>query len=162
MDARSPEAILFSELALEVFRLNRLLLDAGDELTAPVGLSSARWQVLGVVEHGPIPAAHIARIMGLTRQAVQRTADSLEAEGLIAYRPNPHHRRAHLLTLTPKGREALDYVQQRHAEWANRLGDNFSSESLQDALAALRQMRETLDPDGLTPEEQNLHETQPS
>lgn len=104
MGMLSTESTLFSELVIEVFRLNRLLLDAGDTLAGPAGLTSARWQVLGVVEHGPVPAANIARIMGLTRQAVQRTADSLEADGLIAYRPNPHHRRAQLLTLTSRAR----------------------------------------------------------
>jgi DNA-binding MarR family transcriptional regulator len=109
--------------------------------------------------HGPIPAAHIARIMGLTRQAVQRTADTLEAEGLIAYRPNPHHRRAQLLTLTDKGRAALDYVQERHAEWANRLSEGVDPERLGAALETLRLMRERLDPGGLTPEEEALHET---
>lgn len=156
------QAPLLSELILEVFRLNRLFLDAGDELTAPVGLSSARWQVLGVVEHGPVPVANIARIMGLTRQAVQRTADSLEAEGLIAFRPNPHHRRAQLLTLTPEGRTALDYVQERHAEWANRLSEGYSPESLTSALAVLRQLREDLDPGELMPEKDKNNETQPS
>jgi DNA-binding MarR family transcriptional regulator len=160
MGGPNPKAALLSEIVLEVFRLNRLLLDAGDEMAAPAGLSSARWQVLGVVEHGPIPAASVARIMGLTRQGVQRTADSLEADGLIAYRPNPHHRRARLLTLTPKGREALDYVQQRHAEWANGLAQGHSPDALRAALALLRRVRDDLAPDGLTPGEETLHETQ--
>ena len=69
---------LFTEIVLEVFRLNRLLLDAGDELTAPVGLTSARWQVLGIVEHGPASVAQVARAMGLARQSVQETANGLE------------------------------------------------------------------------------------
>jgi Transcriptional regulators len=157
----SPGGRLLSELILEVFRVNRLLLDAGDELAAPAGLSSARWQVLGVVEHGPITAASVARIMGLTRQAVQRTADGLEADGLIAYRPNPHHRRAQLLTLTAKGREALDTVQERHAEWANRLAESYSPEALQAVLATLRRVRDDLNPGGITREEEGLHGSQP-
>lgn len=162
MDSLRPEAIQFSLLILEIFRLNRLLLDAGDELGAPVGLSSARWQVLGVVEHGPVTAAQVGRIMGITRQGVQRTADSLEADGLIAYQPNPKDRRAQLLTLTPKGREAMDYLQARHTDWANRHSEGLSHDTLQDALLVLRQLRNRLDPNGpLTMEEENLHETQP-
>ena len=43
--------------------------------------SSARWQVLGIVEHGPSPVAHIARTMGLTRQGVQGIADILTRDG---------------------------------------------------------------------------------
>lgn len=61
MQPLSPEAVVFTDLIAEIFRANRLLLDAGDHLTEPVGLTSARWQVLGVVEHGPIPVSHVAR-----------------------------------------------------------------------------------------------------
>ncbi|MBV9786705.1 MAG: winged helix-turn-helix transcriptional regulator [Chloroflexi bacterium] len=146
MNPLSPLGDTFTELVLEVFRVNRLLLEAGDQLTKPVALSSARWQVLGVVEHGPIPVAHVARIMGLTRQSVQQTADGLAADGLIVYSDNPHHRRAKLMTLTTKGREALDYVQERHAEWANQLGATHTLEDLQTAVQVLRQIRESLDP----------------
>jgi DNA-binding MarR family transcriptional regulator len=136
---------LFSELAIEVFRLNRLLREAGDQLTAPVELTSARWQVLGVVEHGPIPVAHVARLMGLTRQSVQQSADALEADGLISYSANPHHRRAKLMALTPKGREVLDYVQQRHAEWANHVSENLALEDIRVAIALLQRARASLD-----------------
>lgn len=85
MTKLNPNGKAFTELVLEVFRLNGRLLEAGDRLTQPVGLSSARWQILGVVEHGPITVAHVARIMGLTRQSVQQTANSLEKEGLIEF-----------------------------------------------------------------------------
>jgi DNA-binding MarR family transcriptional regulator len=137
----------FTELVLEIFRLNGLLLEAGDRITQPVGLSSARWQVLGVVEHGAIPVAHVARVMGLSRQSVQQTADALEREGFIEYLENPHHRRAKLMAITPAGRDALQYVELHHAEWANKLGETHSLESLQDAVTILRKVSESLERD---------------
>jgi DNA-binding MarR family transcriptional regulator len=148
MSELSPRGATFTDLILEVFRVNRLLLDAGDQLTRPVGLSSARWQVLGVVEHGPAPVAHVARTMGLTRQNVQQIADGLEQDGFIAYRANPHHRRAKLMAMTPKGDDALDYVRQRHAEWASRLGEGHSLADLRTAVAVLQRARELLDQEG--------------
>lgn len=147
MDELTPGGSALTEVVLEVFRLNRLLLDAGDALTAPVGLSSARWQVMGVVEHGPIPVSNVARIMGLTRQSVQQTADGLAADGLIAWSENPHHRRARLMSLTPAGREAMAYVTARHAQWANELGASQALDELRAAAHALRRLRATLDPD---------------
>jgi DNA-binding MarR family transcriptional regulator len=134
-----------SELVLEVFRLNRLLLDAGDELTRPAGLTSARWQVLGVVEHGPTPVAHVARTMGLTRQNVQQIADSLVADGLAAYQENPHHRRAKLIALTPRGRTALDAVQRSHAIWANQLGEQPAFARVAQLVDELRAIRTCLE-----------------
>jgi MarR family len=62
-------------LVLEVFRLNGWLLAAGNHLTRPVHQSSARWQVVGAIDHAPMTVSQIARAMGLTRQSVQRTAD---------------------------------------------------------------------------------------
>ncbi|MGV3618430.1 MAG: MarR family winged helix-turn-helix transcriptional regulator [Fimbriimonas sp.] len=143
----SAEGEAFTQLLLEVFRVNGLLLEAGNELTRPVGLSSARWQVLGVVEHGPVPAAHVGRIMGLTRQNVQQIADALAREGFIEYRPNPQHRRAKLLTITPKGQEALAYVSTRHAQWASHIGDQHALLTLRAAATTLRQVRESLERD---------------
>ncbi|NMO13683.1 MarR family transcriptional regulator [Pyxidicoccus fallax] len=136
---------LFTELVLEVFRVNGLALEAGDQLSEPVGLSSARWQVLGVVDHEPAPVANVARIMGLTRQSVQQTADALERDGFVEYLPNPHHRRAKLIALTPRGREALRKVEARHAAWANALGTEVDLKNLRAAVSGLRQVRERLE-----------------
>lgn len=149
MSSRTATGDAFSELSVEVFRLNGLLLDAGDRLASPVGQTSARWQVLGVVEHGPASVAQVARTMGLTRQSVQRTADRLAEDGLVEYTENPHHRRAKLVSMTPEGREALDYVQQHHAMWAGRIGEEHSPEDLRTAVTVLRQVRESLERDKL-------------
>jgi hypothetical protein len=58
-----------SDLSVEVFRLNGELLAAGDALVAELGLTSARWQVLGAIalSPAPLPIAHVARNMGLRR-----------------------------------------------------------------------------------------------
>jgi DNA-binding MarR family transcriptional regulator len=145
MNKHSLNGSTFTELLLEVFRLNGLLLEAGDRLTAPVGLSSARWQVLGVVEHEPTPVAHVARIMGLSRQSVQQTADALAKDGFIRYTQNPHHRRAKLMTITPKGRKALNDVQQRQVDWANQISENLSLEELRITVTVLQQLRNKLE-----------------
>ena len=76
-------------LILEAFRLNGRLLAAGDALVAGLGLTSARWQVLGAVAASPasLSVAQIARGMGLTRQAVQRLANDMERDGLCVLPP---------------------------------------------------------------------------
>ena len=91
-----------TDLVLETFRLNGRLLASGDALVADLGLTSARWQVIGAMALSPMPlsVAQIARNMGLTRQAVQRLANEMEADGLMRFAPNPHHQRAKLVVLT--------------------------------------------------------------
>jgi DNA-binding MarR family transcriptional regulator len=158
MNEPHPEASAFTDMILEVFRLNGVLMAAGDRLTQPVGLSSARWQVLGVVEHGPISVAHVARVMRLTRQSVQQTADGLEKHGFIVYIDNPHHRRSRLLQLTPKAKEALAYVAQQQAEWASQVGAKLNLADLHTAVGSLRQVRQILE----AFEETSADETKPS
>lgn len=97
-----------NRLVLEVFRLNGVLLATGDALVAPHRLTSARWQVMGALAYAgaPLPVAHIARNMGLTRQGVQRLVNEMLADGLVALADNPHHARAKLVHLTSAGEAA--------------------------------------------------------
>jgi DNA-binding MarR family transcriptional regulator len=137
MGRAETDADVFTRLVLLVFRLNGLLLEAGDRLAAPVGQTSARWQVMGVVDHGPITVAAVARRMGLRRQSVQRTADLLVADGIAAYVDNPADRRAKLLALTPSGRRALARIERAQRAWAAELGAVVGSAPLLQAEQAL-------------------------
>src|SRR5215510_4989346 len=92
----TPAGAATTELILEIFRLNGLLLEAGDRLVSDIGLTSARWQELGAIAFSPVslPVAHRARNMGLSRQAVQRLVNEMERDGLVRFAPKPHHERA--------------------------------------------------------------------
>jgi len=106
-------------LMLDLFRLNSLLLTAGDRLVARLGLTSARWQILGaiVAADRPQPVAWLARNLGANRQNVQRIINDLHKEGLVAFEANPHHRRAQLVVLTDKGRQTFDAAMRLQAPW---------------------------------------------
>lgn len=134
----------FSELLIEIFRANGAALAAGDVLTAPVGLTSARWQVMGAIGETPATVSHVARAMGLTRQSVQQVADALERDGFVVYRDNPHHKRAKLIALTNSGAKALAEVEARHALWANRLAKKLSASPAM-AIALLKETRALLE-----------------
>jgi DNA-binding MarR family transcriptional regulator len=147
MPKLTPAAFLFSGLIVEVFRINGLALEAGDVISEPAGLTSARWQVLGVVDEGPAPVANVARAMGLTRQSVQLTADALARDGFVEYVDNPHHRRAKLIAITDAGLAALRAVEARHAAWANRLAKELDLDALRAAVEELQRVREALERD---------------
>jgi DNA-binding MarR family transcriptional regulator len=136
-----------SELVVAIFRVNGLALAAGDQMTRPVGLSSARWQVLGVIDHGAAPVAKIARTMGLARQSVQQTVDGLAREGLVEAIPNPDHRTAKLIAPTAGGLALLRKVEARHAVWARRIAARLDGGGVRAALGALRELEQVLDAD---------------
>ncbi len=138
----TPEGSSLTDLILEVFKLNGRLLSAGDQLVASLGLTSARWQVLGAIalSGAPQPVANIARDMGLTRQAVQRVVNELEAEGFLMFAPNPHHRRAKLVVLSRSGNKAFQAAAIRQAPWANQLARRISTRDIRTALGVVREI----------------------
>jgi len=143
----AAESNLLSELVLEIFRLNGRLIAAGDALVAEIGLTSARWQVIGAIalQPRPAPVAHIAHAMGLARQSVQRIADELEKTGIVAFRPNPHHKRAKLVALTAKGITLNEAAMERQRPWAKALTAGLSRAELDAALDILSRLRARLE-----------------
>jgi DNA-binding MarR family transcriptional regulator len=136
-----------TSLVLDVFRLNNLLLTAGDRLVTGLGLTSARWQILGAVvdaEH-PHPVASLARNLGANRQNVQRIVNDLHGEGLVAFEPNPHHRRAQLVVLTDKGRQTYDAALRLQAPWVNGLSDELAIKDIETAHGVILALRQKLD-----------------
>src|SRR5215475_6749069 len=139
----TPAGDALTGLILDLFRVNSLLLTAGDRLVAPLGLTSARWQILGaiVAAERPQPVAWLARDLGANRQNVQRIINDLHEEGLVGFEANPHHRRAQLIVLTDKGRQAYDAAMRLQAPWINNLADGFlvkDIETVHRVILALR------------------------
>jgi DNA-binding MarR family transcriptional regulator len=143
----TPSGANFTDLILETFRLNGALIAAGNRLVEDLGLTSARWQVLGGLTDGPATVPAIARKMGLTRQSVQRIADRLMEEGFVATAPNPGHRRAKLHALTSHGEAVMAEVSRRQIEWSNRIVGGIDSEELAAALSVLTKLRVRLEDD---------------
>lgn len=141
-----------TELILEVFRLNGRLLAAGDRLVEPLGLTSARWQVLGAIALSPVPepVARLSRSMGLNRQGVQRIVNELAEEGIVAFRDNPHHRRAKLVVLTEKGVAAYAAASRLQRPWVEELVEGQDAEGLEAARATLQRIRRRIEADAAT------------
>ncbi|MFN8008788.1 MAG: MarR family winged helix-turn-helix transcriptional regulator [Terriglobia bacterium] len=129
-----------TELFFEMSRLRGALIDVGDRLSRPLGLTAARWQVLSWVARAmqPAPVSHMAREMGLARQSVQRLTDELATEGSLEYQVNPHHRRAPLVVITPHGEKVFKALTSRQVNWVNEVARH---QKLQDVATALDLMR---------------------
>lgn len=142
MAKRSPEGEILTDIILETFRLNGALLEAGNRLTKPLELTSARWQVMGPVSEQPLTVAQIARRMGLARQGVQRIVNDLERLGMVTFEPNSDHKRAPLITLSKKGEAAIAKINAAQSVWVNQLADGLSDRQLRQALRILQTVRE--------------------
>ncbi len=125
------------KLIYEVLRLHGRLIAAGDALMADLGLSSARWQVLGTVAASmrPLTVPDLARILGQSRQSLQRLVNEMVDDDCLHFADNPGHKRSPYVELTEAGRRLHDEVEARRIPWtegiASQLGDV-------DTLAAAR------------------------
>lgn len=144
---RTPAGTALTDLILDLFRLNSRILIAGDRLVAGLGLTSARWQILGAIAEAdrPQPVAWLARDLGANRQNVQRIVNDLHKEGLVAFEANPHHRRAQLVILTDKGRKTFDAAMDLQAPWINSLSVGLAVKDLETVHRVITTLRRKLE-----------------
>jgi DNA-binding MarR family transcriptional regulator len=146
---RTPAGEALTSVMLDLFRISSLLLTAGDRLVARLGLTSARWQILGAIAlaERPQPVAWLARDLGANRQNVQRIVNDLHREALVAFEVNPHHRRAQLVMLTEKGRRAFEAAMELQAPWVNDLSDRLSVKDIETVHRVVTALRKKLEGD---------------
>lgn len=134
--------MLFLDLVLSIFRLNGLLIAEGDAMTENLDLTSARWKVIGVIalSSAGLTVPGIARVLGQSRQAVQRLTDVMVADGLLSYQKNPQHKRSVLVTLTEKGKNAYNSLREVQDPWAIENTEDIPIEELDAALHVVRRL----------------------
>lgn len=116
-----------SRITTEIFYTNGLLLAWGDRFAADLGLTSARWQMLGALAQAAEAqtSPQLGERMGMSRQGAQKQLNLLLADGLVAAADNPAHKRSPLYSLTEHGTAVFAQVRQRWmaqaAEWAQDL-----------------------------------------
>ncbi len=130
---------LISETVVALFRANGKMLEWGDAFTAPYGLTSARWQILGAIALAPQKQTtpQIADQMGVSRQGAQKQLNLLVEDVLIEKLPNPSHQRSPHYLLTQKGRALFDRVNQAWQAHATKTGAAFSTQDLETTLRTL-------------------------
>lgn len=144
---RTPAGEILTTLTMELFRVGSLILNAGDRLAADLGLTGTRWQILGaIVRAGPPQSvAGIARNLGTNRQNVQRIVNDLHRLEFLTFKANPHHRRAQLVVLTAKGRQAYEAAMALQAPWVNQVTHGLDLKDLKAFQRVLLSLRERLE-----------------
>jgi len=151
---RTPAGTALTDLVLDLFRLTNRMVASGDRLVADLGLTSARWQVLGSILaiERPQPVAWLARDMGANRQNIQRIVNDLAAEGMVTFQTNPHHRRAQLVVLTEKGKQTFDAAMRLQTPWINKLSDGIQVQDLEATHRVVAALRQKLEGEGAAEE----------
>jgi DNA-binding MarR family transcriptional regulator len=107
--------------------------------------SSAQSETLSLLERkGPLSAAALARLRGVTHQSMRVTAGELVEQGLVADTPDPEDGRSKLYQLNAEGQRTLHALRQARARW---LTENWVStltqaerQTIQDAIELLNRI----------------------
>ena len=134
--------VLFLDLVLSIFRLNGLLIAEGDAMTEKLGLTHARWKVIGAValSRNGLTVPGIARVLGQSRQAVQRITDVMASDGLLEYSSNPKHKRSVLVLLSEQGKEVYNTLREVQDTWAIDATGEIPAEELETALRLIQRL----------------------
>jgi DNA-binding MarR family transcriptional regulator len=143
----SQNATLFRQLTRAVFAAHSSVLRHGDDANAEFGQSSARWRVLFNIAQGKGSVAEIARATDYTRQSIQRLADTLVADGLATYAPDPEDRRRQIIALTAKGSKVLADMEAHFDRWSKRLVKTLGKQSVIETIENLHELKRVLDAD---------------
>lgn len=73
-------------------------------------------RALRIIAHEPIRPARLSEELGVTPRAVTDVVDTLTELGYVATTPDPHDRRAKIITATPATKELLTETASKRAD----------------------------------------------
>lgn len=141
MSKRYTQSEVLTEIMLEIFRLNARLLERGSQMVAPLGMTSARWQVLGALALSgeAMSCPQIAAAMGISRQGAQKQLNLALNDQLLTVYENQRNLRSPLYEITPAGQEAYSKAMGLQASWSKALSRGITLSDLQNTLSVLRE-----------------------
>src|SRR6516162_3997987 len=128
----------------DVLELAGLFRRVADDIARQEGQTQARWYALSVFSEHPLTVSQAARRLGTTRQAVQRSADELLAQGLAIIEPNPDHRTSPFIRLTPEGHKVLTRISRAAMTSRRRWLPDPDTAELDVAHTVVRRLRDAL------------------
>jgi DNA-binding MarR family transcriptional regulator len=128
----------------DVLELAGLFRRLADDIARQEGQTQARWYALSVFSGDPLTVSQAARRLGTTRQAVQRSADELIAQGLAIVEANPDHRTSPFIRLTPEGQKVLARISRRAMISRRRWLPDPDPAELDVAYTIVRSLRDAL------------------
>jgi DNA-binding MarR family transcriptional regulator len=128
-------------------RVDRLADAVCNRLLEPIGLSNSQGKILAALHEAGerLTVSTVARLRGLKRQSVQRSADLLERAGLVEYVENPSDARAYLVKLTTKGRRTVRRLRRVSTQHTKNLSEGVSLRRLEIASRVLETLSARLD-----------------
>lgn len=132
----NPQEVLIRGLLRAYYWMDESLQNAMTERGLPLR-TRTQTMILVNIASGITRAAELARVLGISRQAVQQHINDLEKEGLLQQLPDQSDKRANRIVFSAEGgqiiAQAMDALRTAEQELSNRIGSE-AVESLRSAL----------------------------
>ena len=112
----------------------------GTELTA-----ARRGVMLDLLSGGDRTVPELARMRPVSRQHIQIVVNGLLDEGWVDLRPNPAHKRSHLVSLTSRGKQVVTQMREREVKVLGEVELPLDISDLVQAAKVLSEMRAALE-----------------
>ena len=137
----SIEGAPVGSLLLQVVRAHARV---GTELLNKAGVASPHEIVLLYLDaHGPVPQTELVHYMGRDRSTVTATLQAMERAELVTRTPSPSDKRAMIVRLTKKGRDAVPRAQAAWHELERGTTRTLTPSQQADLMTALAAVRDT-------------------
>ena len=135
------------QLVDEMARLRGRSRELFSSVHAHVNLSEMEMGILNAVIEAVTPPTvpRIGRSLGHPRQVIQRTVNALIEAGLVETLPNPDHKRAPLLAVTPAARSLKSDADSLAASLLQPIAAEIDPERIRTAVAILHDLRAAIE-----------------
>ena len=133
-------------LLFSIGAVGRLVRKLGDRHVKAVGLTSAQFQVMFLLnESNGICQHDIENEFSLSRAAVSGLLDSMENAGLIRRVVSANDRRLRIIEITPEGKSKLEMARKMAMDAEKAIDEVFSPEERRNMVEMLGRIREVLE-----------------
>jgi MarR family transcriptional regulator, organic hydroperoxide resistance regulator len=142
---QAKPAVDLSDALHDFFRAARRARGRAAGRTSGDGLSLAQYHLLEPLADGPLTNRQLAEQAGVASPTATRMVDVLLGRRLVTRLEDPVDRRAVLISLTPKGREALDTKLREYDAVRRRIADALEPDEQRVAADLLRRLADVIE-----------------
>ncbi len=125
-------------LGYRVYRTQRVVSQCLERWLSDYDLTPAQWNALNQLERmGPLSQRRLADLLHREPATITRSIDKMEQAGLVERVPDPHDRRANLITLKPAASELLSAIQPVASEAAVATQGDLSDAEVEQLISLL-------------------------
>jgi len=138
----------FNTLIDETVKLYRRLNVVADEVHHQGEMSGGLRSILrSLKKEGPQTVPHMARIRAVSRQHIQILVNQLVEQGFVELTANPESKRSPLVSLTTRGKNAVEEMNQQESRLLSKSDVGISEDRMRETAESLRTVREFFESD---------------